>query len=232
MSFLVERTGPNSVNYFKSDDVVVFCQKRFIPGEIKNVIPESNGLKDQKKVEEFLVNSDYIPVLTAIWCEEDSQAKLNWLREKATLLHAPLLFELGLAEFRANPTEESFHKVVIPLFKSARLRVEQDIACVEDISLSDAGALLEMIYAEALNQLIKEHLKMDLTVLNAKERTLRVTATKAKIGEIALLTRTSPMPNPQWIGNHGMKAWFGPVKLHDESLWPALRDKVYQDVLK
>ena len=85
---------------YHARDAVAFCQIRNDPEAVAAIIQagKAEGLSKSDELKALAEKGEYIPVLKAVWSERDRSRRLEWLRANASL-HAPLMFELALAEF-------------------------------------------------------------------------------------------------------------------------------------
>lgn len=193
--------------------ISLFCDTRLNAVESNKIIQKykSVGLSNRNALDDALARVDYITVLSHVWAERNRESRLTWLREKEGEMHAPLLFELAIAEFNAAPTVETVINVAYPLLKAATLRVMQDAACSKDLSVKngDLALRLEMTYTaalekktqEVLHQSLEEIKSVDINQWNGAFRTKGVKLLDSTIGK--------PLPNPQWVDSHGMGKFMG-----------------------
>ena len=219
-----------SLSITSSQDVIVFCQKRLDKKAANEIIQKGKGLTDLTSIDEALGRVDYISVLKAVWSERDRPKRLDWLRTKVSELHAPLMYELAMAEFTANPSAEVINKICMPLIKAASFRAEQDRKCVDDMTLNEAYTVLDNTYYMALNQLVQSKLGKSLKdVLDKDEHQLHADCV-AKVKEVAAKSLTIKLNSPIWFAYHGMNAYSN-IKLHPEESWNQIRSDFANDVI-
>lgn len=196
-------TNKNYINHTSIIDITQFCEQHF--DEIaKNSKIQGKGLGDTQSLQQSLDKGDYIPVLRAVWSEKDTIRQLQWLREKAALLHAPLMFELALAEFSSTPDInkiKTFYLVSIPLIKAAAFRVMQDAQCSTRSSFPHGtiGEKMAKIYTKALERRATVALGKTRAQLLTTEQEMRLFMIKMAIEETALRSIMQELPPPTWI---------------------------------
>jgi hypothetical protein len=206
-------------------DPVLFPENRFDPKSVKDILKNNNGL-DSPELSKNLREASYIKVFKAIWSEKNKERRLDFLRNNAGL-HAPLLFELGMAEvakelpkvqkdYNDEAMKEKIREAVavaMSYFTAASKRVFQDALAVNDHSLEDAGLVMFMIYNKGLSDLLNNRTGKNWEDFYSKE--LSKGKEKAKVKEIFQKTLTESLPNPTWVGKHGLSYTFsGRVELY------------------
>lgn len=81
---------------------------------------------------DILVGRKDISMLQCELQQTPIDERLQWLRAKEEELHGILLYELGMAEFEKNPTEDTLINRTYPLFKTGLFRIKQDVKCLLD----------------------------------------------------------------------------------------------------
>lgn len=198
----------NTINIINSRDVVSFCGKRLDPREASAVM-NREGVQ-ARSLEENLQSSNYIPVLTAVWGERDKQRRLEWLRSHADL-HAPLLFELAIAEFVAQPMVDTLASIVVPLIQAATFRAHQDSQCSMDSSVhGNVPMTMRMVYGESLKTAVKKYVpSLDLEALFTERDAQIQAGIEGRLRAIAMRTLQHPetLPDPTWTSHHGIKSF-------------------------
>lgn len=202
----------NVVSFSNSQNLVSFCEQRLKREAVSQIIKKNKEGVNSPQIEEKLQSNDYISVLSLIWGERDSAKRLSWLRNHASELHAPLLYEQAIAEFKESPTVETVVQVSLPLIKAASFRVRQDAQCSQDPSVynGDAHLRMEMTYGQALIEGMKKYASdLDLGTIQSQNKDAIREATLNKVKEIAQQTIANPdaLPSPNWIGFHGMSCF-------------------------
>ncbi len=145
-----------------------------------------------EEFEELLRKGDYRTIIA------NHSSPLDWLKEKHPQLHALLLYEEGLKEFSANPTEETVCQITLPLFKAAKFRVQQDVQCLEKPD-SRIVKLFSSLYNFSLNNLVQGQLNKELKTIKGTKKTEILEASNRKIIEVAQQTIETELPSPKWI---------------------------------
>lgn len=196
-----------------SPSVTQFCWNRIDPEKANRIIQANKkvGLSDREGLNQALKEGEYVPVIASIWAERNKEIRLNFLREKSCELHAPLMFEHGLAEFNAEPTVDTFINITMPLFIAARFRVMQDAKCSKDITVEkgDPQDSLLMVYTTSLGTSIKKHLNSEYSQIIKENNNEVQVQTRLKVLQVAEQTLTQELPNPGWLASHGMAKFFG-----------------------
>lgn len=219
-------------SYTNLQSVVSFCDTRLIPAKVQVIINEGKavGLSNGEALNEQLKNSDYIPVLKAIWSERDRSRRLEWLRSHAPEMHAPLMYEQALAEFVASQTVETVTKISLPLIQAATFRVYQDSQCSSDASVykGDAPVRMKLTYLKSLDTLTKKFLKTPLSEIKAENNYMA-----AKVVEVAQASMSQELPSPNWIGHHGMSVFIdGKIAMHPEENHKEIRKKAAEEIIE
>jgi hypothetical protein len=211
-------------NPYLFNDVVSFCEIRNDPKAFSAYIQAegAQGISNGEALKALAEKGDYIPVLKAIWSEKDHTRQLTWLRSNASL-HAPLMFELALAEFAAAPTVETIELISFPLISAANLRINQDSVCSQDYFIyslppSDMGKA----YCKSLDQLMQKHLFHPFDRFNLSQRCLQASIQKSI--ETLLSSKSLPLPNPTWISWHTDATASDALKMHPAGDWKKLRE--------
>lgn len=194
-------------------DTLTFCLQRNNSHKVEQLKGAFKGLSDLPKLQE-----NYTAVLSALWSENDSKKKLQWLREHAVDLHPLLMYELAIEEFKVSTTIETLNTVSAPLIRSASFRVLQDLRCFDSSSLIHAPKFLEELYVKALRREVRVEM-MESYVLS---QNMRLSKIHSKLKEVALLSMSMNLPSPKWIAKGSM---------HSENHWKALRDQVALEFL-
>jgi hypothetical protein len=230
--------GVSFKTFSNTQNVVSFCEKRLNPTEVNGIIQNHRDGVSSSMIETYLNANDYISALSLLWGERDSTQRLTWLRDHENQLHAPLLYEQAIAEFKENPTVETVIQVSLPLIKAGTFRLQQDARCSADSSVSqgDAHIRMEMTYGKALQNAVNKYNKnLDLPTIKTENEEAITQAVLTKMKEIAEATLANPeaLPSPNWIGYHGMDCFLmgGPSML-DPSLFVEKRISVANQVLE
>jgi hypothetical protein len=221
------------VNIVNPSDIVCFCSLRNNPEAADRIVRESHGLSDLETIERNLASGDYTSVLKAVWSERDRSKRLTWLRDHFRLLHAPLMYELAIAEFVAQPSVETINKISIPLMKVASFRIAQDASCVNDSSAQAGVSAMEYVYTTALRTQVEKKLpNISLEHIFEQNRDERLACIKAKVREVAEMSKHTHLPDPTWIAFHGMKVIItGHVEMAPQERWHELTDQVANKIL-
>lgn len=214
------------VNFSNPTNVVAFCESYFNKAELEKIKKEGkeSGLSYTNVLSEQLSHGNYIPVLKAIWSEENPERKITWLRTCAlTQLHGPLMFELAVEEFAHDPRPVVLNARSLPLIKAAAFRVQQDAKCSKDASVynGDAHARMFGAYVARLNELTQKFLGMT----PRQAESLVQPDPNYSLATIASRSLTVELPSPVWIKNHGMAFFLkeeGPM--HPEADFKRIRD--------
>ncbi len=197
----------NNANFFKDSKnmVVEFFEARArdvtLDFHQKESLP---NLQDTAAITKHLVEGNYIPILQALKLSIPSEEKLVWLEEHSGL-HAPLLYEQAIAEYKTHPTKQGFIRSA-SLLKAATFRAKQDSQCCLDptISKGEVADQISGIYEYSLNKFRRE----DGITLDPLSKELS-SAIKTKITETALKSLREPLPPPNWIGlSNTQNSWF------------------------
>lgn len=221
-------------NYCNTQDFLSFLPLRLDEQQVKEIAKLNSGLTSIDEISCYLASGDYIPVVKAVWAEKNELLRLNWLKEQEANLHAPLLAELGLAEFMANPTTDTVCQLSFPLIKAASKRVAQDALAIKDASLQDAMYVFELTYTEILNHLCQQKLNSSLYSITEENKEKCAQYIKDKLKEVfqKSIEVNQQMPNPIWIGYHGLEALFGKVTIYPQSEINDKQKKFAENLLK
>ncbi|MCI0382360.1 MAG: hypothetical protein L0207_04850 [Chlamydiae bacterium] len=214
-------------------DVVSFCEKQLNPTEADKIIKEGKGLSNSAEIEKNLKESRYIPVLKALWSEKDKEKRLEWLKSHSKL-HAPLMFEQAIAEFVNYPTVEAIHSISMPLIKAATFRVLQDSKCSRDPSVfnGDAPGRVAETYMKILENQVQKHLKKSLADIGNEKKEMLASFIRSKLIEIIKQSKEKELPDPSWIGWHGMSVFIdGKIEMHPASDYKKIRDQAADEML-
>lgn len=201
-----------TVSFSNPQNVVAFCEKRLDKEAVSQIIKKHNEGVNSPEIEEKLESNDYISTLSLIWGERDAARRLSWLRNHADRLHAPLLYEQAIAEFKESPTVETVIQVSLPLIKAASSRVAQDAQCSQDASVysGDAHIRMEYVYNRALMDVQKKYApSLNLNNILSENKNIIKKTTLNKLKEVAEQSIKNPnmLPSPAWIGFHGMSCF-------------------------
>ncbi len=203
----IEIDNISITNYTSNESTVSFCYNRLNPSSIDAIIKNNSEGLSKPSLTKDLEKGNYISVLSAVWGEKDKIRRLTWLRLNAEL-HAPLMYELAIAEFVNNPTLETITKITFPLLKAATFRVTQDASCSDDSTVShgDAHLCMDGTYRDALGKAVKKYAKDITPAIFAAKTKEAQSEVQQKICEIArqTLENLDKLPNPTWIGYHGL----------------------------
>ncbi len=216
--------------------VIEFCERGrlFAPGTKFKMIYEADFLSGEKreKIMPSLSDGNYIFAIGAIW--SDAKNRLQFLRECAPLLHAPLMFEEAIAEFEARPSEETINTISIPLIRAAGFRMTQDAICSTDPDVYRGGGEKEMIrvYMTALDSAVQKRLgKMLYTVLQSNQK-IRGSAIIQKVIQVAKHSNSIKLPPAKWISvTQGREAKMSPLDQH-EKLRSAFAEEIINGLTK
>ncbi len=224
-------------------NVMTFCATRLNPQEVNRIIRDNpQGLSDEAAIKTALKAGDYVSVLKPLWAERDRDLRLTWLRANENRFHPVLPFERALAEFKANPTNETLTKVSIPHMIIAGFRNQMDSLCSTDLSLEGPSSEMQMTYNHALFNLVEKFLPSALgeggTVITfSKENRidrLKETILLLKGLESELLKESPRLPDPTWLEHYGLggfSSFFGleGSGMKPASEWNAIRLGFVQD---
>lgn len=168
-------------------DVITLCVKKYLNGS-------GSHKENSHQFEPFdeTKSDDLVNILKKIWQESNDSLRLNWLREREGEMQAPLLFELGLAEFRCDPKEETLHEKTLPLFTLGMFRAWSDEHCIT--STPCAFYQLRAIYDTALEQLVGKHRG---PIFNPGK--VDIHKFKQKVEKSVRLSLEQELPSPIWI---------------------------------
>jgi hypothetical protein len=214
-----------------SNDIVAFCSKRNTFDVAITNGAHVAGLANPDELQACLQNGEYIPVLKAIWSERDLERRVSWLRQYSSL-HAPLMFELAMAEFEHSPTRETLAFVSFPLIHAAASRVLQDCSCsVDRIEKLDAKApdiVIRQIYFGSIDLfLTKIRCK---AVLQFSEDTNLPLLEKTK--ETMRQSLSAPLPTPEWLKAYGKSLLGREIIMASSSEWKQRRVFFARELLK
>jgi hypothetical protein len=181
-----------------SIDAVSFSALRLNPVFLQENAKKNSGLQNEESLVQALKNGDYVTVLKAIWGERDRERCLMWLRKNSGTLHAPILYELALEEFKASPCVETVVRVSFPLIRAATFRVRQDGICFEDASIALSDILMDNVYSRSLRYLMKE--KGIPVILESESKGYCL----GTILSVAKKSLTQLLPSPMWVQRHGI----------------------------
>lgn len=227
-------------DFNRPKNVISFSELRYFHDfeEGMKKIAENNeiellGLSQTDKLDNLLKASNYVPVLFAIWTEQDKSRTVSWLKEN-TKLHAPLMFEQGLAEFEAAPTVETVLKISIPLMQAAEFRAKQDSKCSMDASVynGDAHLRLRDCYKNSLYVAVSKHLEKDLGEILEENKEDFEALVKSKLVETLELSKTQELPNPDWLKYHGMGIFTGNDIMKPQEKWKEIRDEFANETIE
>ena len=209
-------------NFVTPGNIVLYVGMRNNAAKMQGIIRDGKGIEEER-VRGCIERGEYIEALNAIWSERDRPKRLDFLRTHAKE-HAPILFELAVAEAAAVIPKEGYDsathdaeirrvvsEVAMPLIKYAGLRVIEDAVAIDDASLQDAHAVMDDAYILALQNLIKKRTgKQNTSFVDNKRMTQRL---------IEILERDvdGEMPSPKWVALHGLRIKIdGSITLHDD----------------
>ncbi len=136
-----------------------------------------------------------------------------------------------MSEFTNSPTAETIQNVVFSFFMAARFRISQDAACSSDVSVGgNAMSTMTTTYSLALATRAKQLLGRQFKELPP---TITSIAQATFYREIITQSLTSSLPNPTWVGYHGMTAILnGEPGMHPSDEWHNRRTEFMQEQLK
>lgn len=221
-----------SIHFVNRNNVIDYCEIACDASQVSEIIRKYKavGLSNIETLQEQLNQSDYIPVLTAVWSERDKAKRLVWLRSVSDQMHAPLMYEQAISEFTQNPMVETIIHVTMPLIKAAGIRVIQDGSCSKDPSVSkgDHFTRMEIAYQHRLSVQVKKHLNKEWADLSGSiEENYPVIS--EKVIEILEKTMTTNLPDPSWIRHHGVGAFLGNMEMLSSSLHKSVRDMLAEE---
>ena len=217
-------------------NVVNFCEKRLDVTAFEQEFSQPQPLT-LEQISQQLASGDYIPVLKALWSEQDKQRRFEWLRQQEKDLHAPLLFEQAIAEFEVLPTIETIIKTCIPLISIANFRVKQDMQCSKDPSVckGDAAIRMQNTYNQALAKKAGKNLYKRVCSTIEKNHPQETIDLYQKVTEAAEERKSKNLPNPTWIGFHGMSMFFSNIStppMHPSEEFKQIREAYADEFIK
>lgn len=185
------------------------------------------------QLQQALLQNDHLTFLPIIWSEKDLSRRLDLLR-KNTSTNPLLLFELGLAEMENRPSLETLHKLALPYFVFAHLRMRQDAFCFTDTSVYPRLRSIESSYKTYMNSLLKRH-KIQL-VKNPFSGGELPSNSYDKVRDLLSKTISIRLPSPNWLlkvekSENGDQVFPDLNTLLQESHWQTKRDLYAKAIL-
>lgn len=164
----------------------------------EEIIANGLNLNNEAFLLQKLENSEYVPILKALWSETDEKVRLEWLRSHAGY-HAPLMYELAIEEFVNTPSMDTYRKISIPLMKAAAQRAFQDANCLIDLVAAQLlPHTMDNAYQKALLKEVNKYTDLSIDHI-CRFKSLTYLLSDTRIKEALKAVDTPGFPNPQWI---------------------------------
>lgn len=187
---------------YNTDSVEQFCRRAFSNDGTIQWFKSAMPVMTTRDLTALTESGNYIPVLKELWKDTISlESRRQWLRSQNQNLHAPLLAEQAVVEYRAADSCDKarvLQEVSLPLLGQAVFRAKQDGQCSFDPSV---------YYAEkGAHELYQVYwLRLDKEVGHRDSAVERIDLVVAAVKEAAEKTLQEGFiyPSPNWVGKGG-----------------------------